>query len=271
MDRFLATDHLSVHFAGGRAPALDRITLEMPSGGSLAVLGPSGSGKTTLLLTLAGLMHAQEHARVDGTIVVDDLKSFGSKTWTAFPSVSMVPQDARHVFSGFVPTVREECQLTLRQAQVPSELWEEAVRTIAEALHIVPLLDRDPRTLSGGETQSVALAIMSVARPSLLLLDEPAASLDQDRLDALTRFLLRRPVGLAVIVADTCLHPAVLACNRVAILQSGRLAFHGTREEFWLRLPEFQDLVTLGPWLEVRRAHASPDAASFRRALEEAC
>jgi energy-coupling factor transporter ATP-binding protein EcfA2 len=208
---------------------------------------------------------------VDGLINVVQLDPSRRNPWATFPAVSMVPQDPRHALSGFVPTVREECHLTLRQANVGEELWPTAVQVIAETLNIVHLLDRDPRTLSGGETQSVALAIMAVARPSLLLLDEPATSIDQDRLDALTRFLLHRPARLGVMLADTALHASVLACDRILVLERGRSVYLGAREDFWLRLPEFQDLVTLGSWLDVRRAHRNPDAAAFLSALELAC
>ena len=53
MVRFVAADRLSVHYTRARAPALDRISLQIPSGGSLAVLGPGGAGKTTLLRQFA--------------------------------------------------------------------------------------------------------------------------------------------------------------------------------------------------------------------------
>ncbi len=271
MGRTLFIDRLSVQYSLANAAAIDRITLELNAARSLAILGPSGSGKSTFLNAIAGLLEGQHHVRLGGTVQLAATGAGDGPTQPRFPYVSLLPQDPRHVLSGFVSSVREEFQLTLRQAGIPEREWTASIQQVVHSLDIGHLLDRDPGTLSGGEIQSVALATMAVAQPKLLLLDEPASALDQDRVGRLTRYLLNRPPHLSVILADTTLHSAVLACDDVAMLEHGRLVFRGTREEFWRRLPEFQDIVSIGDWLEVRRRYREPDPRSFRAALESIC
>lgn len=271
MDRALSVDRLSVHYSGGRSPALLRLSFELPEGASLAVLGPAGGGKTTLLQAIAGLLHAQDHAVVEGTVRIGNAEPHSQATMTAFPVVSMLPQDPRHIISGFVPTVEEELQITLHQARIPSGNTAAHIRSIVERLPIAHLLGRSPATLSGGEMQTVSLAIAAVADPCILCLDEPATALDQGRVDDLTRFVLRRPRGMAILLADTTLHAPALACERVIVLDRGSAVFAGSREVFWQRLPEFQDLVTLGAWLDLWHRRGSLDARTFENVLERAC
>lgn len=271
MDRSLTVDRLSVHYAGARSPALLRLSFDLNAGDALAVLGPAGGGKTTLLHAIAGLLHAQDHTIIEGTVRVGSAEPHSSATLTAFPAVSMLPQDPRHNISGFVPTVEEELHLTLRQARVPPEHWEALIRSIVERLPIGHLLSRSPATLSGGEMQTAALAISAVAGPDILCLDEPASALDQGRVDDLTRFILHRPDGMSVLLADSTLHAPALACERVIVLDHGSAIFAGDRETFWQRLPEFQDLVTLGSWLDVWHRKSVLDLQTFRSLLERAC
>ncbi len=271
MARTLTVDRLGVHYAGGLSPALVRLSFELEEGASLAVLGPAGAGKTTLLHAVAGVLSGQEHASLEGSIQVRTQQILAPGTLTAFPAVSMLPQDPRHIISGFVATVEEELDLSLRQALVPAEEWSAHKASIVSQIPIVHLLQRHPSTLSGGEIQTVALAIAAVAAPKVLLLDEPVTSLDQGRQEDLTRFLLRRPRTLTVIVADMVLHPAVLACDRILVLEHGSVVFSGTREAFWTRLPEFQDLVTLGTWLELWHTRGTVSQSAFRLLLEGLC
>jgi energy-coupling factor transporter ATP-binding protein EcfA2 len=271
MDRVLATDRLSVHYLGARSPALLRLSFQLPEGRSMAVLGPSGAGKTTLLQALAGLLYAQEHSSVEGRITLNDVEAYSPALTTAFPTVAMLPQEPRHIISGFVPTVEQELEITLRQARIPPQEWEAYKLSILGQLPISHLLQRSPGTLSGGEIQTVALAIAAIATPTVLLLDEPTTALDQGRMDDLTRFVLRRQPRMSVVLADTTLHGTVLACEHVLVLDRGTAVFWGSREEFWERLPEFQDLVTLGAWLDLWHQRRSIDAGTFRALLEGLC
>jgi molybdate transport system ATP-binding protein len=131
---------------------------------AVGLVGPSGCGKSTTLRVLAGLeRRATGHIRFGGATWLDGDRSLAPH----LRRVGWVPQDAC-LFPHL--SVHEN----LAYAGAPAT----EVRGLAERLRIAPLLDRRTRNLSGGERQRVALGRALLARPRLLLLDEPFAALD---------------------------------------------------------------------------------------------
>ena len=130
---------------------------------ALGVTGPSGSGKTTLLRALAGL-----ERRATGTIT-----ALG-ETWLG-PSRFVPPWERR---AAWVP---QEAALFphLNVRQNLSYAGAEGLDEVAALLDVAPLLERAPRHLSGGERQRVALGRALLARPRVLLMDEPFSALDR--------------------------------------------------------------------------------------------
>ncbi|CAE6800469.1 Spermidine/putrescine import ATP-binding protein PotA [Paraburkholderia nemoris] len=168
---------VSIHLRGlrqrfGEHTVLDGIDLDVPAGTTLALLGPSGCGKSTLLKLLAGLLRPDE-----GCVM------FGGET-VADPS-HCVPPEARDlgmVFQDYAlwphMTVAGNVSFPLEMRGVPRA---ERVAAVAQALARVGLEQmaaRRPSALSGGQQQRVALARAIVARPRVLLFDEPLSNLD---------------------------------------------------------------------------------------------
>ncbi len=134
---------------------------------AVAVFGPSGAGKTTLLRILAGL-----ETRARGCV------RFAEETWLDTAAGVMKAPWERRV--GWVP----QDALLFPHLSVADNLGysgaaSDAVLEMAEALGVVPLVDRSPRNLSGGERQRVALGRALLSSPRLLLLDEPFSALDR--------------------------------------------------------------------------------------------
>ena len=150
---------------GTVALTLRDISLELYPGQIVALLGTSGCGKSTLLQLLAGLTRSSQTGSQKGTITVD-----GDDVVGPTEKVFLVFQDYSEAVFAWL-TVRKNIALATRQNS-PS------VEEIAARLGIGELLDKHPRTLSGGEQQRVQLARALVAAPRYLLLDEPTASLD---------------------------------------------------------------------------------------------
>ncbi|AJE45774.1 ABC transporter ATP-binding protein [Celeribacter indicus] len=158
--------------AFGATPAVDRMSLAVPSGTFLALLGPSGCGKTTLLRLIAGLERPDAGWIALGERVVAGRGRF-------------VPPEARGlgmVFQSYAlwphMTIAGNIRFGLRAKRMSRA--EEQAR-IGEALEMVGLTgmqDRRPHELSGGQRQRVALARSLAVRPGLILLDEPLANLD---------------------------------------------------------------------------------------------
>jgi putative ABC transport system ATP-binding protein len=157
---------------GERLTVLEAISLEIPSGASLAVQGPSGSGKSTLLAILAGLERPTAgEVRVDGR----DLGAMTERELSAFRASTLgFVFQSFHLLSHF--SALQNVAIGAEISGLPSPLARSR-----EALERVGLGERSshlPGQLSGGECQRVAIARAIVARPPVLLCDEPTGSLD---------------------------------------------------------------------------------------------
>lgn len=150
--------------------SLTGISFEIPSGAYGALMGRTASGKTTILETVCGLKHA-----LDGRIILDGRDITRLKA--AERGIGYVPQDGA-LFSTMTVSENLAFALVIRKRS-PAEI-ESRVEELALLLGISELLDRLPLGLSGGERQRVALGRALAARPSILCLDEPLSSLDEE-------------------------------------------------------------------------------------------
>lgn len=157
--------------------ALDNINIEVEEGDKVAVLGANGSGKSTLLHILNGLFFAES-----GSVY-----AFGQQLTEEFFRDPEYTLDFRKkvgfVFQNpdvqlFSATVWDEIVFGPKQLGLPQEEIEERVEDVLDLLGIAKLKDRNPYRLSGGEKKKVAIASVLSCNPSVLLFDEPTASLD---------------------------------------------------------------------------------------------
>lgn len=206
---------IDVHKAFGGRPVLRGLTLDVHEGEIIALLGASGSGKSTLLRLIAGL----------DTPDSGDLRLGGASLLT-------VPVHARGfglMFQDFALfphfNVLRNVAFGLRMRGLPNR---EADAQAALALARVGLADfalRDPADLSGGEKQRVALARSLAPQPSLLMLDEPLASLDaalRDRLVEELRAIIRS-AGLTAIYVTHDQREAFSIADRLGVLHEGQI------------------------------------------------
>jgi sn-glycerol 3-phosphate transport system ATP-binding protein len=207
----------------GGVEALREISLSVAPGELVAVLGASGSGKSTLLRTIAGL-EAPDAGRV--LIGGDDQAGVAPArrgVAMVFQSFALFPHLSVERNLGFGLRARGED--TSR------------VREIAATLALEGLLDRRPAELSGGERQRVALGRALVARPRVLLLDEPLSNLDA-QLRVSTRAEIRRiqqDTGVTALHVTHDQGEALALGHRVAVLREGHVEQVGTPDEIWER------------------------------------
>ena len=154
-------------FANG-VLAVDAVSLVVQTGECLAIVGPSGGGKTTLLRLAAGLDEPTTGEVRLGGRVVTAIPPAERRVSMAFQVPALYPHLA----------VRDNLSFPLRYQQVEAKESDARVSGAAEKLELAGLLDRMPHELSGGQRQRVALGRCLVARPALLLLDEPLSQLD---------------------------------------------------------------------------------------------
>jgi ABC-2 type transport system ATP-binding protein len=204
-------------------PALKGLTLTVPSNSIFGFLGPNGAGKTTTMKLLLGLSRPTSGS---GTVFGLDIKRDSTKVRAR---VGYLPQDPRfyeHM------TARETLDFTARFFFKGPE--NEIRKRVEETLTLVGLenlADRPVKTFSGGERQRLGIAQAQVNYPDLLILDEPAASLDplgrRDVLEVMGR--LRKHT--TVFYSTHILNDVQQVSDTVAILNRGELVAYGPIEE----------------------------------------
>jgi ABC-type Fe3+/spermidine/putrescine transport system ATPase subunit len=218
---------LTKAYAGTPAPALDRLTLDVPSGELTALLGPSGCGKTTTMKMIAGLLEP-----TSGDIAFD-----GSSILQHKPENRGVVMVFQNSLLFPYMTVADNVGFGLRMRKVPKT---EIAARVAEMLSFVKLPDlggRRPSELSGGQQQRVALARALIVRPKVLLLDEPLSSLDA-HLRIEMRDLIRgiqKNLGITMIFVTHDQEEAVVLADRVALILNGRLRQYDVPDAFYRR------------------------------------
>lgn len=228
----LAMERLSYRYASGSSPSLIDVSLTIDPGEFVVLAGLSGSGKTSLLRAGCGLIPHFHGGEIEGRVQVG-----GRDTREAGPGeladvTGYVAQDPETQIIS--TTVAAELELPLRFRGDHPAARARAVEEVALALNIPHLLERSVATLSGGETQRVALAVALVTRPPLILLDEPTSQLDPVAGDELI-WLLRRlneEWGVAVLLAEHRLERCLAAADRVVAMEAGRISFDGPPRSF---------------------------------------
>ena len=200
-------------------------SLDIPLSGVTAVFGPSGCGKTTLLRAIAGLeREAQGRIAFDGTTWQDERTFVPTRDRRA----GLVFQDAR-LFSHL--TVKGNILYGHRRTPTGERLFQPD--TVIRLMDLEPLLGRRVSSLSGGERQRVSFARAVLANPRLLLMDEPLASLDQDRKEDILPFIERLAGELAIptLYVSHEIDEVVRLASDLVLMSSGRIVADGPIEE----------------------------------------
>lgn len=225
----VAFAHAAPRGAGGPGLRLDGIDLDVPEGGSLALVGPNGSGKTTLLRLASG-----ELLPTAGTIAVGGLDPARASRRELARRIAVV---AAHASVGFGYTVEEVVLMGrapwLEGYALESDADVEIARDAMRAMDVAHLATRVFDSLSSGERQRAAVARALAQQPSLVLLDEPGAFLDIKHQVELYDVLLERSraQGLTVVSVLHDLNLAALYFDRVAMLHAGRVFAQGEPDD----------------------------------------
>lgn len=203
------------------------VDLAIPSGGRLALVGPSGAGKTTLLRVVAGLEpSASGRVEADGQ-VLDGLPPHRRPIAMVFQEPRLLPN----------MDVAENVAFGLRAAGAGRRERRARADSLLAEVGLDGLGRRSVHGMSGGEAQRVALARALCPEPGLLLLDEPMASVDPDRREALRRLILRlqdeRRVTTLIVTHDR--DEAAEMGEEIALMIEGRIVQCDTPRSLFLR------------------------------------
>ena len=208
------------------------VDLSLPGRGVSAVFGPSGSGKTSLLRCMAGLDQARGgYLSVNGEVWQDDAEQVFKPVHKR--SLGYVSQ-AANLFAH----LNVQGNLDYGLSRIASAERKVSVRQVVELLGIGKLLDRQPGTLSGGESQRVAIARALATSPQLLLMDEPLAALDVQRKAEVLPYLERLHTELDIPVLYVSHAPDEVArlADHLVLLDAGRVLASGPTRELMTRL-----------------------------------
>ncbi|MCW2881450.1 MAG: transporter CydDC cysteine exporter (CydDC-E) family permease/ATP-binding protein CydC [Sphaerisporangium sp.] len=215
---------LVVRHAAGRAAALDGVSLTLTPGRRVAVVGPSGAGKSTLL---SALMRTADFE--SGDILING---------TAIGDLS--PDDVRERITGltqdpyvFRASLRDNLRLAGPEAdeeELARAVHRARLDTWVERTGWDATLGEDGRTVSGGQLQRLALARALLRDPDVLLLDEPAESLDGATADALMADLLDVTHGRTTLLVTHRLH-GLEGVDEIIVLEDGRVVQRGHHDE----------------------------------------
>lgn len=198
----------SFRYSEAHSETLREIEMEFFPGSLTVIAGDSGSGKSTLGGVLAGMLPRQGADRCEGTAILagqlivyspEHSPRIDVAGWARH--VGLLPQDAGLYLSRIRQTVAEELVFARENEGMPREEMGELITELSTRLSLEHLLERDPAKLSGGQERLVALAALSAAKPSIIVLDEPLAGLDSKATATVTAMISRlRAEGTALVV-----------------------------------------------------------------------
>jgi ABC-2 type transport system ATP-binding protein len=221
----IEVQHISKRY--GRVTAVDDVSFRVERGVILGFLGPNGAGKTTTMRILTGYMPATEgHATVAGYDIFTHPLEAKRRTGYLPETPPLYPD----------MTVREYLDFVSRIKGVPSAGRRERIANVMERTHVADMADRHCGKLSKGYRQRVGLAQALIHNPEVLILDEPTAGLDPKQIIE-TRDLIRSLAGDHTVVLSTHILPEVAqTCQRVVIINRGRVVAVDTPDNLTARL-----------------------------------
>ena len=214
-------------FSYGGDPVLDRVSLEVETGGLTMLVGPNGSGKSTLLQLLAGFLRPQS-----GEVSLDGADPRRMPWRTRAKKIAFMTQNFH---PGLDFTVRETVMLGrnphLGAFGVPGAGDEAAVASAIADMELDGVADRPVNKLSGGERQRTMMAAVLAQHAECLLLDEPTSALDVRHALKLTEYLLRLRSGCGILMVTHDLGLALRHADRVLLIRSGKRVALGAASE----------------------------------------
>ena len=231
-NRAIEVTGIDVFYAA--AQALWDISFHVPDKNIVALIGANGAGKTTLLNTISGILRPRKGEILFCGEPLTDLRP----EQVVNAGISHVPE-GRRLFSHL--TVMENLEL----GAFPPDARPFLKESLARCFNLFPVLkerqNQHAGSLSGGEQQMLAIARSTMARPTLLMLDEPSFGLAPIIMDGMFKTLQAlNKQGLSLLLVEQNVHQTLQITNYVYVLQTGRLAMEGRGDEL-LQNRDFQD------------------------------
>ncbi|GAA4432235.1 linearmycin resistance ATP-binding protein LnrL [Georgenia halophila] len=239
----LVVDDLVRRF--GELTAVDGVSFRVAPGETYGLLGPNGAGKTTTISMIAGLVRADA-----GTVTVAG-SPVGQQKVAVRRHIGLVPQDLA-IYPEL--TARENLSFFGRLQGLRRQDLTRRVDGVLELIGLRDRADDATKEFSGGMKRRLNIGVGLLHRPSLLILDEPTVGVDPQSRNAILESVEALSVeGMAVLYTTHYMEEAERLCDRIAIVDSGRIQAEGTREQL-VRLIGAVDQVRLTGGGEIETA-----------------
>jgi branched-chain amino acid transport system ATP-binding protein len=224
----------SIEARYGAATALWNVSLRLGPGALVCVVGPNGAGKSTLINVVAGIRRITSGSIRLGTC---DLARLPAHRFCA-EGIAIVPE-GRRLFATM--TVRENLELGSYLASARRRRRESLERVCALFPMLAVKLQQRAETLSGGQQQMVAIGRALMARPRIVLFDEPSLGLAPTVVDDMFEIIARvREEGAAVLLVEQNVLKALDIADRAYVLEQGRIVSAGLPDEL-LKQPHIRE------------------------------
>ena len=228
----IEVEHLTKRY--GPTLAVSDVSFEVQKGEVLGFLGPNGAGKTTTMRVITGYLPPSEgRVRVAGYDVVEEPLEAKRRTGYLPEAPPLYPDMTVTEYLAFVGRIKG-----ISRRELKSRLAE-----ISERCAVTDVLNRQIGKLSKGYRQRVGLAQALIHNPEVLVLDEPTAGLDPKQIIE-TRQLIKGLAGRHTVILSTHILPeAAKTCQRVVVINAGKIVAVGTPDELTRRLQGFATIL----------------------------
>lgn len=219
----------------GDTPVLQGIDIDIEDGDIYGLVGVSGAGKSTLLRCINGLLPFEEGSLlVDGVDISKlkgkELRKFRSSVGMIFQQFSLLER----------MTVLENVCLPMKCLNYDKKTMKDKAMENLELVGLTEKVNALPRQLSGGQKQRVAVARAMASEPKMLLCDEATSALDPNITQSILELLkkINRESGITMVVVTHQMEVVKNVCNKISILNHGKLEISGGVEDIFLNHPE---------------------------------
>jgi branched-chain amino acid transport system ATP-binding protein len=214
-----------LHVAYGAIKAIHGVNLAIEAGEIMSLIGANGAGKTTTLKTISGLLKPSQ-----GKILFEGKSIVGAAPHKIVRLGLAHAPEGRGVFANL--TVAENLQLGAYARADSKQIRSDRERALEFFPKLAERLSQNAGTLSGGEQQMLAIARALMARPRLLLLDEPSLGLAPQIVQTIFRIIREiNAQGTTILLVEQNAHMALKVAHHASVLETGEIVMSGTAKE----------------------------------------
>jgi energy-coupling factor transport system ATP-binding protein len=232
----IIVEGLKYKYPSSDALVLDNMSFEVEQGEFIGIIGKNGAGKSTLCQAIVGLVPHFYKGAYGGKVLVDGLEIKEHSIAKTSLKVGMVFQNPFTQVTGSKMTVYEEIAFGLENIGIPRAEITERIDYVLDLLQIDHVKHHNPFDLSGGQMQRMAIASIIAMKPEILVLDEPTSQLDPEGSEEVFQAIKSLSnQGITVIMAEHKMEKVAEHCNRVLLLDEGKVIDFDTPETIFSR------------------------------------